>query len=290
MSLEEVVSATYGPYALSISAEKVAEYVAATGDLRDRWQQHAPPSFAGALLFVVAPHFLDDSRVRPYTGVLVHVDQSFVWHGPLVVGEAITVTGRVDKVRERSGAYFVTFTAAVDTAAGNRLLDAVATFLMGEASAPEGTASSEEPVIWKRELNERPSLNPRPGVGEALAPIHKSASRIDLVKYAAASGDYNPIHFDHGAATTAGLEGIVVHGLMMAAWAAQAAAGLSARPDALAHMKLRFRNALRPGRQAEVGGTIREIAADGTDCQVAIEVTSGDVKLVTATGIARLDA
>ena len=288
MSLEEVIGATYGPYALAISAEKVAEYVEATGDHADRWQQHAPPSFAGALLFVAAPHFLADPRVRPFTGVLVHVDQDFVWHAPLSIGTAIVVTGKVDKVRERGGAYFVTFSAVVETADGERLLDAVATFLMGEGSAPEGTEKNE-PVVWRRELNERPSPRPRPGIGEPLTPLRKSASRIDLVKYAAASGDYNPIHFDHDAAVRAGLDGIVVHGLLMAAWASQAAAGVSARPDPLAHIKLRFRNALRPGAPAEVGGSVKDIASDGADCRLALEVTSGDVKLVTATCVARLD-
>lgn len=289
MSLEEVVGATYGPYALAISAEKVAEYVEATGDHADRWQRHAPPSFAGALLFVVAPYFLADPRVRRFTGVLVHVDQSFAWHAPLSVGTEIIVTGKVDKVRERGGAYFVTFSAIVETTEGERLLDAIATFLMGEGSAPESLVGSDEPAVWRRELNQRPSPHPRPGIGEPVAPLRKSASRIDLVKYAAASGDYNPIHFDHDAAVHAGLDGIVVQGLLMAAWASQAAASLSARPDPIAHMKLRFRNALRPGDQAEVVGSIRDVAPDNADCQVALKVVVGDTNLVTATCVARLD-
>ena len=168
MSLEQVVGATYGPYAVTISAEKVAEYVDATSDLADRWTEHAPPSYAGALLFVVAPHFLDDARVRPFTGVLVHVDQTFTWHAPFRIGEAVLVTGRVDKVRERGGSYFVTFSAQVDTADGDRLLDAVATFLMGEGSAPSQETDPGEPIVWRRELNEAPTVRPRPGLGEKV--------------------------------------------------------------------------------------------------------------------------
>lgn len=288
MSLEQVVGATYGPYEMRISPEKVAEYVEATGDIADRWQHHAPPSFAGALLFVVAPHFLDDMRVRPFTGVLVHVDQTFTWHGPLPVGDAIAVTGRVEKVRERGGRFFVTFAAAVDTSDGERLLDAVATFLMGEGTVPEGGQDTREPAVWHRQLNARPSVRPRPAVGESLAAMPKSASRLDLVKYAAASGDYNPIHFDHEAATHAGLDGIVVHGLLMAAWAMQAATAVSPRPDPLAHIKIRFRNALRPAAQAEVGAVVRQVAADEADCDIALEVTGSGEKLVTATCVARL--
>jgi acyl dehydratase len=288
MSLEDVVGATYGPYPVTIAGEKVAEYVDATGDLADRWVEHAPPSYAGALLFVVAPHFLEDARVRPFTGVLVHVDQTFTWHGPLRIGEPVTVTGRVDKVRERGGAYFVTFAAEVDKADGGRLLDAVSTFLMGEGGSGESDTQSTEPPVWRRDLNESPTIRPRPAVGERVT-FAKSASRIDLVKYAAASGDYNPIHFDHDAARHAGLEGVVVHGLLMAAWGIQAVTAISSRPDPVAHAKIRFRNALRSGQPAVVAATIRDEAADGADCQATLEISSGDTKLVTAVCVARLD-
>lgn len=288
MNLDHVMGATYGPYAMRIAPEKVAEYVAATGDQSDRWTEYAPPSFAAALLFVVAPHFLEDERVQPFTGILVHVDQEFTWHGPLPIGASINVVGRVDKVRERGGRFFVTFSAAVDTDAGERLLDAVATFLMGEGSVPEGTDDPGEPAVWHRQLNDRPITRPRPDPGETFPPMPKSASRLDLVKYAAASGDYNPVHFDHDAARLSGLEGIVVHGLLMSAWALQAATSLDARPDPIAHVKIRFRSPLRPGVQAAVTGAIRDIGVDEDTCKFVLEVLAGKDKLVAASGVARL--
>ena len=101
MSLELVVGTTYGPVTIGISAEKVSEYVEATGDSHERWQDYAPPGYAGALLFVVAPHFLADPRVEPFTGVLVHVDQTFTWHGPLAIGAEVMVTGTVERVNMR---------------------------------------------------------------------------------------------------------------------------------------------------------------------------------------------
>lgn len=287
MSLEEVAGATYGPYALRISPEKVAEYVAATGDEPDRWVEHAPPGYAGALLFVAAPHFLNDPRVRSYTGVLVHVDQSFTWHAPLILGSEIVVTGTVDRVRERSGRFFVSFAAAVDGSDGKRLLDAAATFLMGEGSAAEGVAGEPEPMVWRRELNDVPSPQPWPGVG-SLPGLSKSASRLDLVKYAAASGDYNPIHFDHDAARAAGLPGVVVHGLLMAAWVLQAVAAVSGRPDPVAHAKLRFRNPLRPAVQATVTGRVGDVATDEADARVSVKVSSPNQDLVTGSCVARL--
>jgi len=287
MSLEEVNGATYGPYPLRISPEKVAEYVSATGDEPDRWLDYAPPAYAGALLFVAAPHFLVDPRVRPYTGILVHVDQSFTWHAPLAVGERITITGRVTKVRERSGRYFVTFHAEVDKEQGERMLDAISTFLMGEGGDIAERSEQPEPPVWKRELSDVPMPRPWPGIGP-LPELAKSASRLDLVRYAAASGDYNPIHFDHDAACNAGLPGIVVHGLLMAAWATQSITSVAARPDSIAHAKLRFRSPLFPGIQASVAGAVRDVAGDEGDAQISVRVAANDEDLVTGVCVARL--
>ena len=288
MSLEEVAGAQYGPHRMRIAAEKVSEFVSATGDEPDRWEREAPPSFAAALLFVVAPQFLADYRVRPHTGTLVHVDQSFTWHGPLTIDSQVEITGRVDRVRERAGRFFVTFSATVDDDTGDRLLDATATFLMGEAMATSPEDDPGEPAVWQRELNELPGVRPRPAIGADFEPIAKSASRLDLVKYAAASGDYNPIHFDHQSARAAGLPGIVVHGLLMAAWAMQAITAVAGDSNPLAHMKLRFRNPLRPAAAAVVSGHLKDTAEDGADAQAVVVVSSGDLQLATAQCVLRL--
>ena len=47
------------------------------------------------------------------------------------------------------------------------------------------------------------------------------AALRDMVEFAAASGDFNPIHFDRDAATASGLAGIIVPGLLKAAWLAE---------------------------------------------------------------------
>lgn len=51
-------------------------------------------------------------------------------------------------------------------------------------------------------------------VGESLEDIQLDpVSRIDLIKYAGASGDYNPIHTIDEEAKKAGLPGIIAHGM-----------------------------------------------------------------------------
>ena len=51
-------------------------------------------------------------------------------------------------------------------------------------------------------------------VGESLQPVELApVTRIDLIKYAGASGDFNPIHTIDEEATNAGLPGIIAHGM-----------------------------------------------------------------------------
>ena len=44
--------------------------------------------------------------------------------------------------------------------------------------------------------------------------VKEPVSRTQLVKYAGASGDYNPIHYDDEAARAGGLEGVIAHGML----------------------------------------------------------------------------
>ena len=149
MSLEDLVGTTYGPFSARISAEQVAAYVAVTGDDQARWVEHAPPSYAGALLFVVAPSFLNDAPVRRYTKLLVHVEQTFAWHRPLEVEEKVTADGVLARVRTRGGVSFATFRSTVRSAEGV-VIDASSTFLMGEGEPAQQAAEELEPPVAER--------------------------------------------------------------------------------------------------------------------------------------------
>ena len=51
-------------------------------------------------------------------------------------------------------------------------------------------------------------------VGDALPPyVHEKITRTDLVRYAGASGDYNPMHHDETLATKVGLPSVFAHGM-----------------------------------------------------------------------------
>lgn len=257
--------------------EKVEEFVLATGDDPDRWEFHAPPGFAAVALFKAAPAFFDDEDAAEYAKTLVHVDQTFTWERPLPQEVDARVIGVVESVRHRGELYFVTFTARTEDDAGQVYMEASSTFLMTEGAVPQDKVTVESEPAWDdRADNEIPAIVALPPVGESLPSLLKSASRSDLIRYAGATRDWNAIHWDHDAAVEAGLPGIIVHGLLMAAWVAQAAGRVNDGPMPLSHLRLRFRKALRPAAQAEV-----EVEVKGPDA-LTCTIRSNDQDLVTA--------
>ncbi|NND85027.1 MAG: hypothetical protein HKN46_07740, partial [Acidimicrobiia bacterium] len=254
---------TYGPFPFDLSVDRVAAYVAATGDDPNRWTDHAPPGFAAAALFHPAPAFFADPDVAPHTKSIIHADQTFMWHKPWGLG-AYEITGTVDRVRGRRGVAFVTFTMEVDRA-GERVLDATSTFLMsGDAPPAGGGAARPEPAQNERGANE----------GHL-----RSASRADLVRYAAATTDFNPIHWDHDTAVAAGLPGVVVHGLLLEAWMLQAAYSDTDGVHPLAEAKVRFKQPVLAAAQAEVSAEVDDdalhltLSVDGETCVTGRAVT-----------------
>ena len=50
--------------------------------------------------------------------------------------------------------------------------------------------------------------------GQELPAITRTFTRADLVRYAGASGDFNPIHWSNQAAAALGLPDVIVHGML----------------------------------------------------------------------------
>ena len=286
MSLESLTGRAYGPFQFELSAAKVADYVAATGDDAPRWTEYAPPAYAGAVLFKAAPAFLFDPEVATHARLLIHGEQFFEWPQPWRIGSQLTVRGLVYRVRERNGVTFATFVMEASDEEDRQVLAAKSLFLMSSDSPPGGEASERsEPLPDERGPNEQGRSGEFPSVDGSFVTLSKSASRADLVRYAAASEDFNPMHWDHDRAVAAGVGGVICHGLLMAAWATQPAAGAIDRPDPLAEARFRFRLPLPPGVPTAVVSSVTKV--DGGLASVKAAVCSQDGDHMVATLLAR---
>jgi acyl dehydratase len=71
--------------------------------------------------------------------------------------------------------------------------------------------------------------------------VKRRCDRYRPIYYAAASGDFNPIHLDKELATAVGLPGNILHGMCTMAWAAEAAIdALGGDPGDLKRLTVRF--------------------------------------------------
>lgn len=267
-----------GPVRHIVDRERIAAFVKATGDAVDRWVGAAPPGYAAVLLFRVAADFLWHPSIADYIKTLIHIDQSFAYPTPLFEADEAVITGTVDRVRERSGSYFATF-SAIATVGDRDVLESRSTFLMSDQPATEPGTDRGEPPVAERAANDEPGKRSLPADG-AVDTIARSASRADLVRYSAASDDYNPLHWDHDSARAAGLDGVVVHGLLLNAWLTQHAAAFAPGEAPVAAIKARFRSALRPAVAAATTATVKAATDDGV--ALSLQLTAENATIVTA--------
>ena len=117
--------------------------------------------------------------------------------------------------------------------------------------------------------------------GEQLEPQEYAVTRADLVAYAEASGDHNPIHTDEQVAVSVGLPGVIAHGMYTLALAARAVAHWTGDAEVVS-LGAKFTNpVLVPadgGAVVRVAGTVKEVA-DGT-ATLALEVTCEGQKVL----------
>jgi acyl dehydratase len=119
--------------------------------------------------------------------------------------------------------------------------------------------------------------------GAALPAQTYRVTRADLVRYAGASLDFNPIHWSDRRAVEVGLPGVIAHGMFTMALAGRAVTTW-AGPGAVVEFSVRFaRPVVVPdddeGAELIVGGTVLAIS-DGI-AEVDLVVTSGGDKVLS---------
>jgi len=98
--------------------------------------------------------------------------------------------------------------------------------------------------------------------GSQIPEVRVVPDKYVTVRYAGASGDFNPIHIDEEFARSVGLPGRILHGLWTMAQVARAQTEAAGGPEHLKRLSVQFRGMGVPEQELLVSGTVRE-ADDG---------------------------
>jgi acyl dehydratase len=95
--------------------------------------------------------------------------------------------------------------------------------------------------------------------GDDLPTLRVTPDRYLTVRYAGASGDFNPIHIDDDFAREVGLPGKILHGLWTMAQVARAQTEAAGGPHALKRLSVTFRGMGLPESEITVTGTVARV-------------------------------
>ena len=121
-------------------------------------------------------------------------------------------------------------------------------------------------------------------IGDTAPPlVVENLTRTNFVRYAGASGDFNPMHHDDTIAAQVGNPSVFGHGMLTA--------GLMARvvkdwlgPEALRRIQVRFAKQVWPGETLTFTATVTAVHDDTVDLDLEAANAEGEVKLTgTAT-------
>jgi acyl dehydratase len=121
--------------------------------------------------------------------------------------------------------------------------------------------------------------------GTELEPRSYPVTRLDLVKYAGASGDFNVIHWNERVATSVGLPDVIAHGMFTMAEAGRFASEWAGDPGAIVEFGVRFSSPVvvpddGQGATIEISGKVED-KLDGNRVVLALVARSGDTKVLT---------
>ncbi|MBB5806252.1 acyl dehydratase [Saccharothrix ecbatanensis] len=106
-------------------------------------------------------------------------------------------------------------------------------------------------------------------VGDELPPLSVRVTRADLIRYAGASGDFNPIHWNERFAREVGLPGVIAHGMLTMGLAGRIVTEWAGDPGAVVEYGVRFSRPVPvpdddEGALVEVTAKVTKVLEDGT--------------------------
>ena len=201
---------------VSVHTASVAAYAAATDD---PVSAHLAGEAAPALFGVVPAAFTSNEVLRMVVTDemftrLVHAGQDNHVSRPFVVGEELRVWGEPVSYRyDRTGTNY-RFVVHTETPDGENVQSAYITvFLRGVGGGEDAGPDTPSHTLDREARQAR------------IANVTVHVDQDQAIRYAAASGDLNPIHLDPLAAASVGFRGPILHGMCTMALSANAALG-----------------------------------------------------------------
>lgn len=135
--------------------------------------------------------------------------------------------------------------------------------------------------------------------GQEIGRSSIDLTRLDLVKYAGASGDFNPIHWNETFARGVDLPGVIAHGMFTMGSAVQLVTDWIGDPAAVIDYQTRFTRPVvvadttaQPGQAGaviEVVGVVGKVDPDNSTARIDLTVSAGGQKvLVKAQAVVRI--
>jgi acyl dehydratase len=121
-------------------------------------------------------------------------------------------------------------------------------------------------------------------IGQEIGSIEFRLTRDSLVRYAGASGDFNPIHYRDDIAKAVGLDGVLAHGMLTMGAAVQVAINWIGDPGRIVDYGVRFTKPVfvdaAKGAVLTVSGKVGEIDVENSIVRIDITASCADVAVL----------
>ncbi|CAH0171297.1 MaoC/PaaZ C-terminal domain-containing protein [Peribacillus sp. Bi134] len=96
--------------------------------------------------------------------------------------------------------------------------------------------------------------------GQRLESLFKPpVTKVQLVKYAGASGDFNPLHTDDAFAQEIGMQGVIAHGMLVMGFLGEYVMKLAGDQAVPANFKMRFGAVTVPGDRITCSAFVKNL-------------------------------
>lgn len=127
--------------------------------------------------------------------------------------------------------------------------------------------------------------------GSEITPLVKQPTTTQLVMWAGASGDYNPIHYDKDYAIKQGLPGVIVHGQLAGAFLGQMITDWAGDRGSFKKLSLSYKGMNFPGETLTCKGIVTKKYIEGNQHLVALKIWAEnprEEKTLTGTAVVSL--